>query len=417
MTNWSGFTFLFLGTLLLSTGLQLWLAWRHIRYVSQHRDAVPPAFADDIPLAEHQKAADYTAAKGRLGYLDLALSVVLLLAWTLGGGLGWLDALWQQTGWPPLVIGTAVILSMLLINAAVELPLSAYRTFGLEQRFGFNRSTPALYVMDLLKGLLVALALGVPLLLATLWFMQATGAWWWLWVWALWQGFTLFITWAYPALIAPLFNKFSPLTDEMLKSRIETLLARCGFKSRGVFVMDGSRRSAHGNAYFTGMGNNKRIVFFDTLLDSLTPAQIEAVLAHELGHFRLRHITKRLLVSAAMSLAALALLGWLAGQAWFYTGLGVAYAAPHLALLLFMLAGPSFLFLLTPLSAMYSRKHEFEADAYATEQSDATELAAALVRLYRDNANTLTPDPIHSAFYDSHPPAPVRIARLQTING
>lgn len=417
MSNLHLFTLLFIAALLLSTGLQIWLAWRQIRHVTRQRNTVPPAFAADIPLAEHQKAADYTVAKGRLGYLDLALSVVLLLLWTLGGGLAWLDALWQQAGWPPLVAGTAVILSVLLINATLELPLSVYRTFGLEQRFGFNRNTPALFVMDLLKGLLVALALGIPLLLATLWFMQATGVWWWLWVWALWQGFTLFLTWAYPALIAPLFNKFSPLADDNLKSRIEILLARCGFKSRGVFVMDGSRRSAHGNAYFTGMGNNKRIVFFDTLLDSLTPAQIEAVLAHELGHFRLRHITKRLLVSAALSLAALALLGWLAGQQWFYTGLGVVHAASHLALLLFMLAGPSFLFLLTPLSAKYSRRHEFEADAYAMQQSDAAALAAALVRLYRDNASTLTPDPVHSAFYDSHPPAPVRIARLQTDNG
>lgn len=408
------FTWIFLGFLVLSVGLRLWLAQRQIRHVAAHRGHVPDAFRDNISAEAHRKAADYTVAKVQLGYWDLMLSTLLLLAWTLGGAFDWIDGLWAGAGWTPVWTGTAVLVSIVLINGIIELPLSVYSTFGVEQRFGFNRTTPGTYIGDLFKGLAVGLALGVPLVAAALWFMHATGNWWWLWVWALWMGVSLLLTWAYPTLIAPLFNRFSPLEDEVLKTRIEALLDRCGFRSKGIFVMDGSKRSAHGNAYFTGIGSSKRIVFFDTLMETLDAAQIEAVLAHELGHFKLKHITKRLLLSAALSLAGLALLGWLANQGWFYAGLGVSRQSPHAALLLFMLAAPAFTFLLTPLAAAYSRKHEFEADAYATRQSDATALVQALVNLYRENASTLTPDPLHSAFYDSHPPAPVRIQRLRS---
>ena len=314
-------------------------------------------------------------------------------------------------------IGVLVIASYALITAFIELPLSAYSTFGIEARFGFNRTNLRTYGLDILKLMLLAVILGVPLLYAVLWLMQRTGGWWWLAVWALWLAFSLVITWAYPVLIAPLFNKFSPLADMHLQQRIESLLERCGFTSRGVFVMDGSTRSAHGNAYFTGFGRNKRIVFFDTLMDKLAPEEIEAVLAHELGHFRLRHVLQRLVVSAALSLAGLAVLGGLAASAWFYHGLGVPTASSYMALLLFTLLAPPFLLLSEPLSSAWSRRHEFQADAYASRQADTLALIRALVKLYRDNATTLTPDPLHSAFYDSHPPALTRIARLQELAG
>lgn len=414
-TQFNHFTWIFLSFLALSLGLRLWLARRQARHVARHREQVPPAFANVITPDEHRKAADYTIARVKLGMAELVLGTLVLLGWTLGGGLQLLDEAWRAGGWPPMAVGTAVILSVFLIGAAIELPLSAYATFVLEERFGFNRTTPATFIADLFKGLVLLLLLGTPLAAAALWFMHHTGAWWWLWVWALWLGFTLLLTWAWPTLIAPWFNRFSPLEDPSLRARIEALLERCGFRSSGVFIMDGSKRSAHGNAYFTGVGNSKRIVFFDTLLDSLQPAEIEAVLAHELGHFRLRHIRNRLLASALASLGVLALLGWLSGQAWFYTGLGVDRPAPHLALLLFLLAGPAFGFFLTPLAALWSRRHEFEADEYAVRQSDGAALIRALVTLYRDNASTLTPDPVHSAFYDSHPPAPVRIQRLKAL--
>lgn len=307
--------------------------------------------------------------------------------------------------------------SFALINAAIELPLGAYSTFGIEARYGFNRTRVKTYLLDILKLLLLAVILGVPLLYAVLWLMQRSGRLWWLYVWILWLGFSLLITWAYPVIIAPLFNKFSPLTDTSLKQRIESLLARCGFASRGVFVMDGSTRSTHGNAYFTGFGRNKRIVFFDTLMDKLAAEEIEAVLAHELGHFRLKHVIQRLAVTAIMSLAGLAILGWLAASAWFYHGLGVPQLSAYMALLLFTLLAPPFLFLLEPLSSAWSRQHEFEADAYASRQTNAATLIRALVKLYRDNATTLTPDPLHSACHDSHPPALSRIARLQELAG
>ncbi|MDX1453914.1 MAG: M48 family metallopeptidase [Gammaproteobacteria bacterium] len=412
------FTVLFLIFLLAGLLIRLWLSARQVAHVKAHRNAVPAAFADSINLEQHQKAADYTVAKAALGRWDLLLSTIILLAFTLGGGINLVEA-----GLPALFgdlsgywQGIAVVLAVLLINTVLELPLSAWSTFVVEERFGFNRMTPGLFIADTVKALLLMVAIGAPLLYATLWFMQATGALWWLWVWALWMGFSLVLTWAYPTFIAPLFNSFSALEDGELKSRIEALLDRCGFKSSGIFVMDGSRRSAHGNAYFTGVGKSKRIVFFDTLIDDLDNDQIEAVLAHELGHFKRKHIVKRLLVSAVTTLLALALLGWLVDEPWLYSALGIATPSNHAALLVFLLVLPVFTFPLTPLSARYSRKHEFEADEFAAEQADPRALITALVTMYRENASTLTPDPLHSAFYDSHPPAPVRIEHLARLS-
>lgn len=409
------FTWAFLAFLAAGFALRLWLNLRQVHHVRTHRDAVPGPFADAISLDEHRKAADYTVAKAKLGRWDAALGVAVLLAFTLGGGINWLDGAWRGLELHPYLLGAAVILSVLLINTLLELPLSAYSTFVIEERFGFNRMTPTVFIADLAKGFLLMLIIGIPLLLLTLWFMDATGAFWWLWVWILWTGFSLLMTWAYPTFIAPLFNKFSPLEDEALRTRIEQLLERCGFESSGIFVMDGSKRSAHGNAYFTGLGRNKRIVFFDTLMDDLDHDQIEAVLAHELGHFRLRHVAKRLIVSASVSLGALALLGWLIDENWFYTALGISTPSDHAALLIFLLVLPVFTYPLTPIGAMFSRKHEFEADAFAVEYAQGKALESALVSLYRENASTLTPDPLHSAFYDSHPPASVRIQRLREL--
>ncbi|HEV2332488.1 MAG TPA: M48 family metallopeptidase [Gammaproteobacteria bacterium] len=392
---------------------RLWLALRQLRHVRHHQDEVPAPFAADVPLPAHRKAADYTAAKVKLGFLGLGLDLVLVLVWTLGGGLATLDDAWRGLGLGPLHTGVLVIGSFALLNALIGLPLSLYSTFGVEADFGFNRTSVKTYVLDMFKGLLLAVVLGAPLLYAALFLMAKAGQAWWVYVWALWFGFSLLMTWAYPKFIAPLFNKFSPLADEGLKARIETLLTRCGFQSRGVFVMDGSTRSAHGNAYFTGFGANKRIVFFDTLMEKLEPKEIEAVLAHELGHFRLKHVIQRLVLTAVLGLAALALLGWLSAQDWFYMGLGVPAPSGYMALLLFTLLLPPFLFIFEPLASAWSRRHEFEADAYARQQADGAALVRALVKLYRDNASTLTPDPLHSAFYDSHPPALSRIARLQ----
>ncbi len=411
------FTQIFLLLLSLATALQLWLSWRQIRHVRAHRAAVPEPFATQVSLEEHQKAADYTIARSHLGMIELVYGAVLLLGWTLGGGLDLLDGLWRSLGlwseeWRHLWTGTGFMLSFFIIGSLLELPFGLYRTFRLEARFGFNKTTPRLFVADLFKGLLLSLLIGTPLLLLVLWLMQVMGDAWWLYVWAVWIGFTLLMLWAYPSFIAPLFNKFQPLEEGELRGRIEQLLERCGFASDGIFVMDGSRRSSHGNAYFSGLGNHKRIVFFDTLLESLDGDEIEAVLAHELGHFRRRHIAKRLLVMAAISLGALALLGWLGGWFGFYYGLGVSHGSDYMALTLFILCAPLLGVFLQPLMAASSRRHEFEADDYAAEQSSAEHLISALVRLYRENASSLTPDPLHSAFHDSHPPAPVRIAHL-----
>jgi len=410
------FQSVFLAAVVLATGLKLWLLLRQMRHVWQHRDAPPNAFLGIIPLEEHRKAADYTLAKARLGLLHLAVETGLLLAFTLGGGLQWLhDALAARLE-SPLLVGTALLLGLGLISAVAELPLSALGQFRVEARFGFNRQTPAGFVADLVKQALLGLILGGPLLLLVLWLMGVMGEIWWLWVWGVWMAFNLLILAVYPTFIAPLFNKFTPLEDQGLRERIEQLLQRAGFHADGIFVMDGSRRSSHGNAYFTGLGKNKRIVFFDTLLKQLTPDQIEAVLAHELGHFKHRHIVKRIVLMFALSLALLAGLAWLKDAGWFYAGLGVASINDATALALFFLALPVFLFPATPFMSLYSRKHEFEADAFAAKQTEAGHLISALVRLYRDNAATLTPDPLYSLFYDSHPKAVERIEKLDAYN-
>ena len=408
----NSFTWIFIAALVASIALRLWLARRHIAHIRKHRDSVPRSFAERVTQEEHHKAADYTITNTRTGMLALGYDALLLLGWTLGGGLELLDGSWRAAGYSPVLTGTLVMLSAMVLMTLLDLPFSLYHTFVTEQRFGFNRSTPALFISDLLKQGALLFVIGGPLIALALWIMDASGGLWWLYVWIVWMTFTLVMFWAWPAVIAPLFNKFSPLQDEGLKQRIQALMDKCGFRSKGIFVMDGSKRSGHGNAYFTGFGNNKRIVFFDTLLDSLEPAEIEAVLAHELGHFRLKHIQKRLLSTMLLSLAALALLGWLAAQDWFYHGLGVSLRSPWMALLLFMMALPAFSFFLQPLLSRLSRKHEFEADAYAVEQSSGTALACALVKMYRENASTLTPDPLYSAYHDSHPPAPVRIKHI-----
>lgn len=412
----NNFTGIFIAALAAGLVLQLWLMRRQRTHVLAHRAEVPAAFRAQVPLETHHKAADYTAAKLRLGEIELTAGAVWLSLWTLGGGLNLLDQLWRSLAWGPLATGVAFIISTVAIMALLDLPFSLYRTFVIEQRFGFNRTTPRLFASDLLKQTLLLLTLGVPLSALVLWLMQASGDLWWLYVWLVWSAFALLMMWAYPVFIAPLFNKFSPLTDEALRQRIQTLLQKCGYtitgKGSGIFVMDGSRRSGHGNAYFTGLGTNKRIVFFDTLMTHLQPAEIEAVLAHELGHFKRRHVQKRLFQGLVFSLLGLALLGWLIGQHWFYTGLGVQQPSHYAALVLFLLVVPVFSLFLQPVFAWLSRRDEFEADDFAAEQSDARALAEALVKLYKENANTLTPDPVYSAFHDSHPPAPVRVRHL-----
>lgn len=411
----NSFSIVFLSLLLTMQAAQMWLGWRHRRHVRRHRHAVPAPFKGKIALATHQKAADYTIAKSRFGLLDASLGNLLLIVWTLGGGLEFLDRTLRALDYGPLISGAVFMLAAFLVMGLLDIPSSLYSTFVIEQRFGFNKTTFKTYLSDLAKQTALFLVIGIPLLLAVLWLMQEAGDAWWLYVWLLWTGFTLLMVWAYPRLIAPLFNTFTPLTDDKVQKRIEALLKRTGFKSRGIYVMDGSRRSAHGNAYFTGLGKNKRIVFYDTLLTSLREKEIEAVLAHELGHFKCRHVPKRMLLTFGVSLAALALLGWLTRQEWFFHGLGMDLPSTHAALMLFLLAGPVFTFFLSPVMAWGSRKHEFEADSFAAEQAEAKSLVSALVKLYKENASTLTPDPLYSAFYDSHPPAPVRIAHLQGL--
>jgi STE24 endopeptidase len=406
-------TILFIAAVTTSAVLELWLAHRQVEAVGAHRDRVPEPFANRISVEDHRKAADYTIAKVRVGRIGTVLNAGVTLALTVGGGIASLDAFWRGTGWDQPWLGMAVIATVACAAGAVNLPLSLWWTFRLEARFGFNRTTLMLFLADLGRGLLLAVLLGGPLLFATLTLMGRAGRWWWAWVWCVWLGATLLMTWAWPVFIAPLFNRFLPLEDPPLKARIEALLERCGFSSNGVFVVDGSRRSRHGNAYFTGIGRHKRIVFFDTLLQQLGSSEIEAVLAHELGHFRLRHIRQRLLVSAVTSLGGLALLAWLAARPAFYSALGVRDPSAHAALLLFALAAPVLTFFATPIGALWSRRHEFQADRFASRHASAKELAAALVKLYRDNASTLTPDRLYAAFYYSHPPALERILRLQ----
>ena len=406
---------LFFLSVLAVTALRLWLTMRQIAHVSAHRDQVPKRFAARITLDEHRKAADYTVAKNHLALIQAVVETGLLLAFTLGGLL---DACAQQIlRWlagGSYAYGLALFAVFGLIGFVVDLPLSLYRTFVVDARFGFNKTTPTLYFTDLVKQTLLAVLIGAPLLFVVLWLMAQMGEHWWLWVWLFWIGFSLVIQLLFPTLIAPLFNKFTPLADDTLRARIDALLARCGFRSSGVFVMDGSKRSTQGNAYFTGFGAAKRIVFFDTLIERLQPAEIEAVLAHELGHFKLRHVWKGIAVTWLLSLGLLWLLGVLMTQPWFYTTLGVHHPGTAMALILFMLVLPVALFPLSPLLSAFSRKHEYEADAFAAQQTNAGDMVAALVKLYRDNASTLTPDPLHSLFHDSHPPASLRIARLET---
>ena len=415
----NAFTCTFLAALLAATGTRLWLAARQSRHVRAHREAVPDSFAGAIPLAAHQKAADYTVVKTRLAVADVGIGVALTLALTFGGVLQWLSDAWAGVA-PPAISGHGIahgvllIVSVVVLLSLLELPLTLYRTFVVEARFGFNRITLALFAADLAKQTLLSAVLGIPLLMLVLWLMAQMGELWWIWVWLAWAVFNLLVLLIYPTFIAPLFNKFSPLADRALAERIESLLTRCGFRSSGLYVMDGSTRSSHGNAYFTGFGAAKRIVFFDTLLARLAPGEVEAVLAHELGHFKRHHVWKRIAVLFAASLALLWVLGRLISEPWFYAGLNVSTRSTATALLLFVLVTPVFTFFLQPLTSMHARKHEFEADAYAASHASASELVHALVKLYQDNASTLTPDPVHSAFYDSHPPAATRIARLRT---
>jgi len=395
------------------TALRLWLTSRQLAAVAGHRDRVPAAFADRVTLADHQKAADYTIATIRFGRKSVIVDALVTLALTVGGVIGLIDALGQRSIGSSLVNGALVILAVVVLTGIIDLPFSLWRTFRIEARFGFNRMTPALFVADLAKSCLLGLLIGGPVVLAAMTLMERAGAFWWLYAWVGWMALMLLMTWAWPAFIAPWFNKFTALQDPELQGRIEALLQRCGFESEGVFVVDGSRRSAHGNAYFTGMGRHKRIVFFDTLLARLTHSEVEAVLAHELGHFKLKHVRKRLFVTMAGSLGALALLGWLTLQTPFYTAFGVQVPSSHAALLLFIFVMPAFGFFATPLSSLWSRRHEFEADAFAAQHASASDLATALVKLYRDNATTLTPDPLYSTFYYSHPPATERIEHLR----
>lgn len=408
------FTVIFLAALAAGVLLKWWLAARQLKSVGNHRHRVPEAFSESITLETHQHAADYTTVRTRVGMAETAYVAALLVVWTLGGGVDWLNGVWTASGLSPLLAGTGLLLSAFLIMGLLELPFDAYRTFVIEERFGFNRTTPRLFVSDAIKQAVLLLVIGGPVLALILWLMAHAGDRWWLYVWIVWMSFSLVLTWAYPAVIAPWFNKFVPLDDAALKARIESLLARNGFASQGIFVVDGSKRSGHGNAYFTGLGSNKRIVFFDTLLQQLEPEEIEAVLAHEVGHFKRKHIAKRIGLMAIVSLAGLALLGWLVNAPWFYSGLGVSEPSLAVALLLFLLVVPVFTVFVQPLAAWLSRRHEFEADEFAARQADAGKLVEALVKLYKENANTLTPDPLYSAFHDSHPPAPVRIANLRT---
>ena len=407
------FTYIFLFSLCLGILIQWILVQKHINCVRSNRNNVPEAFNEKISLEAHQKAADYTEAKVKTGLVELVIGSALLLLWTLAGGLQFLDNWLRTFGMSEILTGTTLILSIFAIMTILELPLSLFKIFKIEQSFGFNKMTPKIFFVDLLKNTIVGFLIGAPLLLFVLWIMENSGTYWWVYVWFTWLTFSLLMMWAYPAFIAPIFNKFRALENDELKTRIENLLARNGFKSNGIFVMDGSTRSTHGNAYFTGLGANKRIVFFDTLMEELSYDEIEAVLAHELGHFKCNHIRKRISLLAAIFFIGLGILGWLINQTWFYNGLGIEQMSTYTALLLFVMISPAFTFFLQPIFSFISRQHEFEADDFAANQAQTKNLITALVSLYRENANTLTPDPLYSAFHDSHPPAPIRIAHLK----
>lgn len=407
------FMLIFVGVTLLATLVRLYLLWRQMRHVAAHRATVPPAFAARLSLSEHHKAADYTSAKCRVALISVLINMVVLFGWTLGGGLDWLNRYCVALGWSPLASGVLLIVVWMVLSSAVGMPIALYRTFVVEARFGFNKTTPVMFGTDLLKSALLGLLIGTPLVVVVLWMMAALGNYWWVYGWGALSALQLIAVWAYPSLIAPLFNKFTPLIDAKLVPRIEALLARVGFASSGLFVMDASRRSGHGNAYFTGLGNKKRIVFYDTLLAQLTPSQVEAVLAHELGHFKLRHIPKMIAVSLAMSLAGFGVLAWLLTAPWFFVGLGVTGSSTALALVLFVLISPAFSLFFEPISAYWSRRHEFEADAFAVAHTTAADMIGALVVLFRENASTLTPDPLYATWYYSHPPAPERIGQIE----
>ncbi len=412
MTTWTWVVFSFAS---IATLTGLYLSMRQKASVLANRGAVPEPFAEKLSLSAHQKAADYTAAKLGPGRIAQLIGLILLVAWTIGGGLEWLDALSRSFGLSEVWTGVSFLLLFFLIGHLLELPLDTYSTFAIESRFGFNKMTIGLFISDMLKQLGLMLVIGAPIAWVILSLMLGAGELWWLYAWGFWTVFMLFMIWAFPTFIAPLFNKFEPLPDGEMKSTIEALLKRCGFESNGLFIMDGSKRSSHGNAYFTGLGNAKRIVFFDTLIKQLQPIETEAVLAHELGHFHHGHVKKRLLMMVFSTLIGFALLGWLSAQPWFYTGLGIANPSNHAALTLFMLVIPCFTFALSPIMSYFSRKDEFEADAYAVANSSGEALASALVKMYEDNASTLTPDPLYSAWNDSHPPAPVRIAHIESL--
>jgi STE24 endopeptidase len=413
------FSGLFVSFLVITVVVRFWLGSRHIRHVLSHRSTVPAEFAEKIPLHAHQKAADYTVARTKFGLLTLLVNTAVLIGFTLLGGLQLLSTtLFAYTG-PGMTYQLALLAAFAVITGAIDLPFDYYRQFVLEAKFGFNNMTRRLFFIDMIKSALIGVVIGLPLIWVILTLMEKSGDFWWLYAWLVWSGFQLLMLVLYPTVIAPLFNKFTPLQNDSLRARIESLMQRVGFASKGLFVMDGSKRSAHGNAYFSGFGAAKRIVFFDTLLSRLAPHEIEAVLAHELGHFKLKHVLKRIAVMFGISLGFLALLGYLKTQAWFFTGLGVnpmlLASNDAMALILFMLTLPVFTFLFSPLASITSRKHEFEADAFAAKYTNAQDLVSALVKLYEDNASTLTPDPIHSAFYDSHPPASVRIHHLLAV--
>ena len=418
------FSVAFPGALVLGLLVRFYLASRQIRHIAQHRSVVPAAFASTISLASHQKAADYTVTKARFGLLEMAFGAAVLLGWTLLGGIDVLNQAISSSGlanYGSLVPQLALLTAFAAISGLLDLPFTLYSTFKIEERFGFNKMTFKLWLSDAAKGLLVGVLIGLPITALILWLMGSAGSLWWLWAWATWMGFNLAILVLYPTVIAPMFNKFKPLDDETLKVRVTALMQRCGFAAKGLFVMDGSKRSAHANAYFTGFGAAKRVVFYDTLLRQLNPGEVDAVLAHELGHFKHKHIIKRIIGMFAMSLVGFALLGWLSSQVWFYTGLGVqpnvGGANDAMALLLFILVVPLFSFFISPVFAQFSRKHEFEADAYAVSQTDSRDLQSALLKLYQDNASTLTPDPLFVKFYYSHPPASERLARMNPSQG
>ena len=408
------FTIIFLIALIISSSIQFWLARRQADYVANHRSAVPDAFKTKVPLDAHQKAADYTLAKIKLGNIDGVLGIIILLLLTLGGGINSAFSYWTSIASSPLIAGVAATATIFLIMTVVEIPTSVYQTFVIEEKFGFNKSSVNQFIKDQFLHLALGAAIGLPILALILWVMDNVGSLWWLWAWGIIMGFSLLMSWLFPTLIAPLFNKFTPMEEGSLKDRIQGLLARCGFNSQGIFIMDGSKRSGHGNAYFTGLGNNKRIVFFDNLVNSLDDEELEAVLAHELGHFKCKHVIKMLIATSIMTLISFAILGWLINEPWFYSGLGVEQPSNAAALLLFMLVSSSFTFFMQPISAYFQRQFEFEADDFAANNAKASKMISGLVKLYEENANTLTPDPLYSAFHYSHPPAAIRIAHLES---